>query len=124
MDSESNDSGRDNAMNESAMWSFFIEGLSDIELQTLHGEMQQELLQRAIRSGDHESIIQQAFEIAFDRSGLGVTPMDRRKISCLPWSVSFKKRRKSSVSFCQRRSRMGLAVETTYYRNEKTFSWK
>ena len=67
MDSESNDSGRDNAMNESAMWSFFIEGLSDIELQTLHGEMQQELLQRAIRSGDHESIIQQAFEIAFDR---------------------------------------------------------
>ena len=59
MDSESNDSGRDNAMNESAMWSFFIEGLSDIELQTLHGEMQQELLQRAIRSGDHESIIQQ-----------------------------------------------------------------
>ena len=26
--------------------------------------------------------------------------MDRRKISCLPWSISFKKRRKSSVSFC------------------------
>ena len=57
MDSESNDSGQDNAMNESAMWSFFIEGLSDTELQTLHGEMQHEILKRAIRSGDHESII-------------------------------------------------------------------
>ena len=80
MDSESNDSGRDNAMNESAMWSFFIEGLSDIELQTLHGEMQQELLQRAIRSGDHESIIQQDFEIAFDRSGLGVNQWIEGKV--------------------------------------------
>ena len=72
MDSESNDSGQDNAMNESAMWSFFIEGLSDTELQTCMEKCNRNP-QRAIRSGDHESIIQQAFEIAFDRSGLGVT---------------------------------------------------
>ena len=83
MDSESNNSGRDNAMNESAMWSFFIEGLSDNELQTLHGEMQHEILQRAIRSGDHESIIQQAFEIGFDRSGLGVNPWIEGKLSLI-----------------------------------------
>ena len=74
-------------MNESAMWSFFIEGLSDTELQTLHGEMQHEILLRAIRSGDHESIIQQAFEIGFDRSGLGVTPWIEGKFLVCPGAL-------------------------------------
>ena len=90
MDSESNDSRRDTAMNESAMWSFFIEGLSDTELQTLHSEMQHEILQRAIRSGDHESIIKQALEIAFDRSGLGVNPWIEGKFLVCPGALVSK----------------------------------
>ena len=74
-------------MNESAMWSFFIEGLSDTELHPLHREMQHEILQNAIRSGDHESIIQQAFEIGFDRSGLGVTPWIEGKFLVCPGAL-------------------------------------
>lgn len=76
--------------NESAMWSFFIKELSDHELQDLHREMQEEILQRAIQSGDHESIIKQAFEVAFDRSGLGVNPWIEGKLLICPGALVSK----------------------------------
>ncbi len=90
MGSQSNDNGRDSGMSESAMWSFFIEELDDSELQNLHVEMQNEILRRAIRSGNHESIIQQAFGIAFDRSGLGVNPWIEGKFLVCPGALVSK----------------------------------
>ena len=45
------------ALTDSAMWSFFIQELSDKELDQLQIEMQNEIRQRAIQSGDHDAII-------------------------------------------------------------------
>jgi hypothetical protein len=52
--------------------------------------MQEEILQRAIQSGDHESIIKQAFEVAFDRSGLGVNPWIEGKLLVCPGALVSK----------------------------------
>jgi len=90
MDRELNNSQGSSELNENAMWSFFINGLSDQELQTLHREMQEEILRRAIRSGDHDSIIKQAFEVAFDRSGLGVIPWVEGKLLICPGALVSK----------------------------------
>ena len=54
------------ALSDSAMWSFFIQELSDKELNQLQVEMQNEIRQRAIQSGDHDAIIKQAFQIGFE----------------------------------------------------------
>ena len=90
MDRELNNSEGSSELNENAMWSFFINGLSDQELETLHREMQEEILRRAIRSGDHDSIIKQAFEVAFDRSGLGVIPWIEGKFLICPGALVSK----------------------------------
>jgi len=78
------------ALSNSAMWSFFIQELSDKELHQLQAEMHNEVRQRAIRSGDHEAIIKQAFEIGFERSGLGVVPWIEGHVLVCPGSLISK----------------------------------
>ena len=78
------------ALSDSAMWSFFIQELSDKELNQLQVEMQNEIRQRAIQSGDHDAIIKQAFQIGFERSGLGVMPWVEGQLLICPGALVSK----------------------------------
>ncbi len=75
------------ALTDSAMWSFFIQELSDKELDQLQVEMQNEVRLRAMQSGDHEAIIDHAFEIGFDRLGLGVMPWIEGRLLVCPGAL-------------------------------------
>ncbi len=75
------------SLSDSAMWSFFIQELSDKELGQLQIEMQNEVRRRAIQSGDHDAIIKQAFEAGFERSGLGVMPWIEGQLIICPGAL-------------------------------------
>ncbi|HJM99197.1 MAG TPA: hypothetical protein QF850_02980 [Acidimicrobiales bacterium] len=75
------------SLTDSAMWSFFIQELSDKELGQLQIEMQNEIRRRAIQSGDHDAIIKQAFEVGFERSGLGVMPWIEGQLLICPGAL-------------------------------------
>jgi hypothetical protein len=87
MDDPSEEQRTPVSLSDSAMWSFFIQELSDKELNQLQVEMQNEIRQRAIQSGDHEAIIKQAFEVGFERSGLGVTPWIEGQLLICPGAL-------------------------------------
>ena len=62
-------------LTQAEMWSFFVEELSDKELSKLGASIFEEQRQRAISAGNQEEIIAHAFEVGFERSGLGVMPL-------------------------------------------------
>lgn len=72
------------------MWSFFVHELADKELSMLGAAIQSEQRQRAIDSGDHDAIISQAFEVGFERSGLGVIPWIEGSLIVCPGSLVSK----------------------------------
>ena len=77
-------------LTQSEMWSFFVQELSDEELSKLGVSIFEEQRQRAIAEGDQEEIIAKAFEIGFERSGLGVMPWIEGPLLVCPGSLISK----------------------------------
>ena len=74
-------------LTQNQMWSFFVQELSDKELSKLGTSILAEQRQRAMNSGDQEEIIAQAFEVGFERSGLGVMPWAEGSLLVCPGSL-------------------------------------
>ena len=64
--------------------------LSDAELHNLADTVRQVQTVRAIESGDHDAIIESAFEVAFGRDGLGVLPWVEGNLIVCPGSMVAK----------------------------------
>ena len=74
-------------LTQTEMWSFFVEELSDKELSKLGASIFEEQRQRAISAGNQEEIIAYAFEVGFERSGLGVMPWIEGSLLVCPGSL-------------------------------------
>tara|TARA_B100000700_G_scaffold317068_1_gene407792 strand:+ start:169 stop:723 length:555 start_codon:yes stop_codon:yes gene_type:complete len=74
MDKIPSEESGENPLSTADMWSFFVNELSDKELGILGSSIHTEQRRRAMNSGDQEEIIAHAFDVGFERSGLGVLP--------------------------------------------------
>jgi len=66
--------------------------MSDDELHNLAEAVRQVQIERAIDAGDHDALIERAFEIGFGRDGLGVQPWVEGRVIVCPGGMVTKSR--------------------------------